>query len=81
MPGKEPGVQGAVTSLTDKKIKVEVGDETYTFVLGEKGKSDLAFFNKDPENPRIMKGTFVNVYYEETDGDKMVKSIEIVESN
>ncbi len=81
LPGKEPGVQGAITFLNDKKMKVAVGDEKYTFVLGEKGKSDLDFFNKDPENPRVMVGTFVNIYYEEADGDKMVKSIEIVESN
>lgn len=81
LPGDEPGVQGAIRSLDEEKMKVEVGNDKYTFILGEKGKSELALFNKDPEKPRIMVGTFVNVYYEEVDGDKMVKSIEIVESN
>ncbi len=81
LPGKEPGVQGTIKSLDDEKMKVLVDGEKYTFILGEKGKSELALFNKDPENPRIMKGSFVNVYYEEVDGDKMVNSIEIVESN
>ena len=81
LPGKELGVQGTIKSLDDEKMKVLVGGEKYTFILGEKGKSELALFNKDPENPRVMKGTFVNVYYEEDGDKKVVKSIEIVESN
>lgn len=78
---EEPGVEGPVLALSEDKMDVKVADETYSFVLGENAKRDLSLFNKNPEQPRIMEGTQVIVYYEESGKKKIAKSIEILESN
>ncbi len=81
LPGDELGVEGTIVSLTDKAMVVKAGEEDYKFVISEKGKKELSAFNKDPENPMVMKGTYVYVYYEEIKGQKHIKTIEVVQSN
>ena len=81
MPGDKLGVDGKTLALTEETIDVSVAGETYHFVLGDEAKSNLGYFNKDPQKPRIMEGTFIVVYYEEKDGQKIAQSIEILESN
>lgn len=81
LPGDKLGVEGKTLALSADTMDVSVAGETYHFVLGDKAKSNLGYFNKDPQKPRIMEGTYVIVYYEETDGQKTAQSIEILESN
>lgn len=78
---KTPSVEGPVLALTDDTLDVKVADETYSFQLGEQGKLDVEYFNKNPEKPRIMEGTVIIVNYENVGENKVVTSLEIVESN
>lgn len=76
-----PGVEGMVTELTDKNIKVKVLDEIWSFSLSENAVREIGIFNKDENNKRIVSGTFVIVNYEEKDTEKVAQKIEILISN
>ena len=81
LPGKQQGVEGTITSLTDKEMVVKAGDEKIKLIISERGEKELKAFNKDPENPMVMKGSYVCVYYEEIKGKKHIRTIEVVQSN
>lgn len=78
---EKPSVEGPVASLTEEEISVSISGKAYVFRLGENGKRDIAYFNQNPEQPRIMEGTIIIVNYENVGKDKVVSSLEIVESN
>ena len=81
LPGKQQGVEGTIISLTDKEMVLKAGGEKVKLNISERGEKELKAFNKDTENPMVMKGTYVCVYYEEIKGEKHIRTIEVVESN
>lgn len=78
---EKPSVEGPVASLSEEEISVNIAGKAYVFQLGENGKRDIGYFNQNQEQPRIIEGTIIVVNYENVGKDKVVTSLEIVESN
>ncbi len=81
MGGENPFIAGKITALTDDAVTILAEGVSYELQLGKKGKSDLRFFNKDKNKPKIMLGTYIVAYYHNRDEVKTVESLEILEAN
>lgn len=73
--------QGGLSALGDGYIKIMVEDTEYKFEMSANVMNKVNIFNKDKKNLKIMRGTFLMLYYEVQDGKYFATDIEIINAN
>ena len=73
--------EGGLVSLGEDSMRAIIEGKEYEFVLSEKVKWELSIFNKDSENPQIMRGTMLGITYSKRDLIWTAETIDIITAN
>lgn len=78
---KKPAVEGGLVALGDNYLKLMVEGKEYKFETSEDVRRKICIFNKDENDLKIKRGTFLMLMYEIKDGNYYATDIEIVNAN
>lgn len=73
--------EGGLTVLGSDFLKIMIDGQEIEFALSENAKREISIYNKDENNPRIMRGTMLLITYTERDLIKIADTMDIINSN
>ena len=78
---KKPAAEGGLVSLGKDFAVLMIEGKEYTFNLSEEVIRKIGLFNKDKDNLKIKRGTFIKFMYEMQNEEYFATDIEIVKAN
>ncbi len=76
-----PAVEGGLVAMGDDYLKIMVEGKEYKFIASDDVIRKIGIFNKDENDLKIKRGTFLMLMYEIKDGEYFATDISIVNSN
>lgn len=72
---------GGLTVLGEDFLKIMVAGEEIEFALSKNAMEEIAVYNKDKKNPKIMRGTMLEIRYTKRNLIYVAESIGIINAN
>ncbi len=72
---------GGLTALGEDFLKIMVEGEEIEFALSKRAQEEIAVYNKDKKNPKIMRGTMLEIRYTKRNLIFVAESIGIITAN
>lgn len=73
--------EGGLTALGEDFLKIMVEGKEVEFALSKNAMEEIAVYNKDKKNPKIMRGTMLDIRYTKRNLVYVAESIGIINAN